>query len=393
MNIIRCVSAALITVLLGCASSGGDGQAPTTIRVHYPIGSRALTLASDRGPRTGTDLGADTWEFSFADTASALSVKPVLDGVPARGPDYEIGAGETVDIYPHFFQTRGSVSTRWPEFKSTVHPRPDGLGRPIEVYLPPSYDENPTARFPVIYMMDGQAMFGDWVVGTLDLGDAQLDDTLDAAAESGAIAESIVVAIDSPVLANSSDPLEDRNLELTPTAAFDPTGSVTKSGDGPEFISMLVDELKPLADAELRTRPARETTFIGGGSLGGLMAAYAGVTRGDVFGGIVSLSGSAWWDNGLAARLIRAAKTGPKQALKVYADVGGGEVYPNADLKDLMVVSNRDLFQAYADAGYVEGHTLMTLVTPAVDPGNEHNATHFGMRLPFALAFLIGPRL
>ncbi|WP_394835896.1 hypothetical protein LVJ94_03170 [Pendulispora rubella] len=391
MNILRCLSAASITVFLGCASSGSDEQAPTTVRVHYPVGARTLTLTSAREPRTGTYLGDDTWEFSFDGASSALSVKPVLDGVPARGPDYGVRAGERVDIYPHFFQVRGSVSTRWPEFKSTVHPRPDGMGRPIEVYLPPSYEENPTARFPVIYMMDGQAMFSNWVIGPVVLGDALVDDALDAAAETGAIAETIVVGIDSPVVANASDPLEDRHLELTPTNAFDPTGSVKKSGDGPKFLSMLVDELKPLVDAELRTRPARESTFIGGGSLGGLMSAYAGVTRGDVFGGIVSLSGSAWWDDRLAVRMVRDAKTGPRQTLKVYADVGGGEVYPETDLKDLMIASNRDLFQAYTDAGYVEGRTLMTLVSPAVDPGNEHNATHFGRRIPSALAFVIGP--
>ncbi|WP_394846347.1 hypothetical protein LZC95_02645 [Pendulispora brunnea] len=390
MKVIRCLSVAWIPVLLGCAS-GSDEQAQTTIRVHYPVGARTLTLATDRGTRTGTALGGDTWEFSFTEVASALSVKPVLDGVPARGPDYKIAAGQRVDIYPHFFQTRGSVSTRWPEFKSKVHPRPDGMGRPIEVYVPPSYEENPTARFPVIYMMDGQAMFSNWVIGTAVLGDALVDDALDAAAETGAIAESIVVGIDSPVLANSSDPLEDRHLELTPTEAFDPTGSVKKSGDGPKFLAMLVDELKRLVDAELRTRPARETTFIGGGSLGGLMSVYAGVTRGDVFGGIVSLSGSAWWDDRLAVRMVRDAKTGPKQTLKVYADVGGGEDYPDTDLKDIMIASNRALFQAYTDAGYVEGRTLMTLVTPVLDPGHEHNATHFGKRIPSALAFVIGP--
>ncbi|WP_394827925.1 alpha/beta hydrolase [Pendulispora albinea] len=405
MRFMRLLPAALLTMLVGCSSAADDAASPadtqaasnplqaarTTVRVHYPAAAHTLTLTTDRAPVATTDRDNDTREFSFADVSGALSVKPMLGDVPARGPHYTVRAGQTLDIYPHFFEKRGRVSTRWPHFKSKVHPQPGGMGRPIEVYLPPSYEENPTARFPVIYMMDSQIVFGNSILGTTVMGDMLVDEAMDAAAESGAIAESIVVGIVSPISPCILDPMEDRNLELTPTKAVDPTGSVRKSGDGPKFVSMLVNELKPLVDRELRTRPARESTFIGGASLGGLMSVYAGVTRGDVFGGIVSLSASAFWDERVAARMVRSAKTGPNQTLKVYADIGGGEVYPDTDIKDMMVVTNEDLFQAYADAGYVEGKTLMALVTPVREPGKEHNGKHWAKRIPSALAFVVGP--
>ncbi|WP_394840976.1 hypothetical protein LZC95_28360 [Pendulispora brunnea] len=403
MRFTRLLPAALLATLVGCSFAADDapsdpsqtvlGNVATsqaTVRVHYPVGARALTLTADHAPVSGQNVGDDTWEFVFDDVASALSVKPVLDGTPARGPNYTALAGRTVDIYPHFFDQKGSVSTRWRNFKSNVHPQPFGAGRPIEVYLPPSYEENTKARFPVIYMMDSQIVFGNSILGTALMGDMKVDEQLDAAAEAGTIAESIVVGILSPVSLNLSDPMEARNLELTPTKAADPTGSVKKSGDGPKFIAMLVDELKPLVDSELRTKPARESTFIGGASLGGLMSVYAGVTRGDVFGGIVAMSSSAFWDNRIAARMVREAKTGPKQTLRVYADIGGGEVYPDTDIKDMMIVTNKDLFQAYADAGYVEGTNLMTQVTPVMEPGKEHNGKYWAMRVPTAFAFVVG---
>ena len=407
MRFTRELPAALLVSLVGlvgCSSAADEGSSPdtqtakdkvatsqATVRVHYPVGSRTLTLTADQAPVTAKNVGDDTWEFTFDGVASALSVKPVLDGTPARGPNYTVRAGRTSDIYPHFFNQHGQVSTRWRDFKSNVHPQPFGLGRPIEVYLPPSYGENTTVRFPVVYMMDSQIVFGNSVLGTTLMGDMKVDEQLDAAAEAGTIAESIVVGIVSPVSPNLQDPMEARNLELTPTNAVDPTGSVKKSGDGPKFIAMLTDELKPLVDSELRTLPGRETTFIGGASLGGLMSVYAGVTRGDVFGGIIAMSSSAFWDNQIAARLVREAKTGPKQTLRAYADIGGGETYPDTDVKDMMIVTNKALFQAYAEAGYVEGTNLMTQVTPVIEPGKEHNGKYWAMRVPTAFAFVVGP--
>ena len=60
---------------------------------------------------------------------------------------------------------------------------------------------------------------------------------------------------------------------------------------------MLIQELKPKIDGMLRTRPDVGSTAMAGSSLGGLVTAYAGLKRPDVYGRIAELSPSTWWDS------------------------------------------------------------------------------------------------
>lgn len=216
------------------------------------------------------------------------------------------------------------------------------------------------------------------------MGDMKVDEALDAGFADGTIGEAIVIAIDSPV-SPPPDTMMDRALELTPTNATDPTGTVKKSGNGPRFVSMIVDELKPMVDTELRTRAGAESTFMMGASLGGLMAVWAGATRGDVFGGVASFSGSTWWDESLVVRLVEKPASGAKTAARAYADVGSAEVQGS---DDRMIAANRALFTAYETAGYVPGKTLAT----RIEPGAEHRGADWAKRVPSALAFLVPGR-
>jgi enterochelin esterase family protein len=61
------------------------------------------------------------------------------------------------------------------------------------------------------------------------------------------------------------------------------------------FAAFVVNELVPWVRAEYRvsTEPAR--TIVGGLSLGGLMASYCGLRHSDIFGNVLSQSGSYWW--------------------------------------------------------------------------------------------------
>ena len=69
-------------------------------------------------------------------------------------------------------------------------------------------------------------------------------------------------------------------------------------GTGQELMQWMVDELKPMIDAEFRTLPDREHTGIGGSSMGGLMAYYSVIRHNDVFSKAACLSSastSAGW--------------------------------------------------------------------------------------------------
>src|SRR5205823_9338875 len=135
-----------------------------------------------------TNAGNDTWSFTLPALAQPLAFKPLLDDATwSRGPNYVVAPGASVDVYPHFLRAQGQVVQLIPRFHSSLLDN----DRTIWAYLPASYDENTTARHPVVYMHDGQNLFD----AALAFGgnEWRVDETLDAAGEDGSIAELIVI--------------------------------------------------------------------------------------------------------------------------------------------------------------------------------------------------------
>ena len=344
------------------------GAAKTTFRVHYPAGTHHLTLRGSAGPLDWTHglaltAGAnDTWTYATDLITAAIDFKPMLDDATwSRGPNYHALPGQTVDIYPHFVTTAGSYSRRWPAFTSTVLASTRG----IMVYLPPSYDENTTAHFPVLYMHDGQNLFD---ASTAFGGNEwKVDETMNAGAEDGTIREAIVVGVENTA---------DRINELTPT--YDAgTGA---GGKADLYLKMIVTEIKPMVDLALRTMPARESTAMMGSSLGGLVSAYAGVRSADTFGIVGAMSPSTWWDNRMILGEVATMPTRSSRPALVYVDSGDS----GASSDD--VVNTADLAAKYRSVGYVDGSTLKYVV----QAGGQHNEIYWSQRLPAALAFLLG---
>jgi predicted alpha/beta superfamily hydrolase len=56
------------------------------------------------------------------------------------------------------------------------------------------------------------------------------------------------------------------------------------------YLKFLVHDLKPFIDKAYRTLPDRESTFISGSSMGGMISAYAVSEYPDIFGGAACLS-------------------------------------------------------------------------------------------------------
>jgi predicted alpha/beta superfamily hydrolase len=340
-----------------------DAGRVTTVRVHYPTGARSLALRGSLAPlnwSTGVALtaaGNDTWTWSSSEISSSLEWKPLLDDSTwSRGPNYRVEAGGTVDVYPHFTTTQGTWSRRWPSFHSNVLDNDRG----VWVYLPPTYVENATARFGVVYMHDGQNLFDP--SAAFGGNPWRVQDAVDAAAETGAFPEVIVVG---PENAGAG-----RISEYTPTA--DPSYG---GGNGDAYLSMLVTELKPKVDAELRTLSDREHTAVLGSSLGGLISAYAGVKQAGTFGLIGAMSPSSWWDGEVLAKTFVPMTPLSPRPLRVYVDVG-----------DDGVTETTRLAAAYRDAGYPDGPTFEYFV----QPGAKHNETAWRQRLPGAFEFLLG---
>lgn len=351
--------------------SGGTTPRPTatTLRIHYPAGGHTLALRGDGAGLSwdhGVALAAgaeDTFTFTVADLQAPLSWKPLLDDSTwSRGPNYTVTPGATVDVYPHFTTVAGTVTKLIATFHSTVLAN----DRAIWAYLPPSYAENTRARFPVLYMHDGQNLFDP----ALAFGgnEWKVDETLDAAAEDGSIEELIVIGVE-----NTSQ----RIYEYTPTT--DP--STAGGGGGDLYLAMLKGELKPQIDAMLRTIPDRARTAILGSSLGGLISAYAGVKQPEVWGIVGAMSPSTWWNNEVIIGDVGGMPTGARPA-RVYVDSGDSGA-SNDD------VANTNMLAAtYVNIGYASGVDFLHVV----QAGGQHNEVYWAERLPGALQFLFGPR-
>ncbi len=111
------------------------------------------------------------------------------------------------------------------------------------------------------------------------------------------------------------------------------------------FVASLADELLPWAHRRYHLTTDPTKTIAAGASYGGLAAAFVGLRRPDLFGNVLSQSGSFRWappgdpEHEWLARQYAARPTGP---LRFYLDVGALELGPR-DAGPNQVVANRHL--------------------------------------------------
>ncbi len=199
-----------------------------------------------------------------------------------------------------------------------------GRERTVRVYLPPGYDAG-DARYPVLYLQDGQNLFtpgayGDW----------QVDETLERLVAQGRMPGLVVVGID-----NGGARRWDEYGPWTQPAMLDWVDAswsrAREGGEGDRYVAWLADGLKPAIDERYRTLPGAEHTGIGGSSMGGLIALYAGIQRPDVFGRVMAMSPAVWFAEGGGPwlshnRLVTSIhRWEPRADVRVWIDVGTDE--------------------------------------------------------------------
>jgi predicted alpha/beta superfamily hydrolase len=358
----------------------------TTIRVVYPDGAR-VTIRGSGGPLTW-DIGASTlpdgssgYVLQTTDITEPVEWKPLLDDATwSRGPNYHVEPGQTVEISPRFSETAGRVITLLDSW------RPSALdeARPVWAYLPPAHEANAAARFPVVYAQDGQNLFDP--ASAFGGTEWQVDEAMDFAAELGRCPDGTACSDDGACGGGRCDTFREaivigvgssprRIDEYTPTRDPD----VGAGGLGDSYLSALVEELKPIVDGMLRTRPGPRDTALLGSSLGGLLAAYGGVTRADAFGLIGAMSPSTWWDDRMILGEVATIPGRADRAHLVYVDSGDS---------DDGATDTATLARAYEAAGFVRGADLRYVLAP----GHAHREIYWRERLPGALSFLLGPR-
>jgi enterochelin esterase-like enzyme len=248
--------------------------------------------------------------------------------------------------------------------------------RGVTVLLPEGYDAAAEAgtRFPVMYFHDGQNLFDPTQAG---FGVAwEVDDTLDRLTAAGDVPAMIVVGVH-----NTAQRIPDY------TSSVDPGRG--DGGNAMNYGHFLVDELKPWIDATLNTRCGAEHNGLGGSSLGGLVSLYVAQGWPDVYGHVLAMSPSLWWNNNEAQAWAGdlASSAAGSAGGRLWVDAGDLEGDDEAGLGVRSVIRDaRQLTEAVRAAGSPQG-----VVGYLEGFGDEHNEAAWSRRLPAALIHLWGP--
>lgn len=155
--------------------------------------------------------------------------------------------------------------------------------RDVIVYVPPGYDEEPDRTYPVLYLHDGQNLFDgrtSFVAGRTWM----VREHADEAIATGEVEPLVIVGIYNTGDRRLAEYTHEYNWQLG-------GGEAEKYGD------LLTRELMPWIADRYRVRGDRESTGMGGSSLGGLVTLYLGLRYPQIFGRLALLSPSVWWNH------------------------------------------------------------------------------------------------
>jgi predicted alpha/beta superfamily hydrolase len=343
-----------------------------TVQATYPRLARRLLL---RGSGAGLDwsvdreadeVDGDTSVFHLdVPHGEAVELKILRDdGAWMVGRNAVIGCGDVLKLCPSFDRIGGHLM---PTFDLDV---PGERSLRIRVMLPPSYDEQVTLRFPVVYVQDGQSVWSD---STDPFGSWGLDRVLDELWDIGAIAELIIVSIETST---------DRLHLLGPVRDAQYGG-----GGGGAHLAAIVNMLKPRIDDTFRTRSERQATTLMGSSMGGLFSFYGAWERPEIFGGAICLSPSFWWADRFVVRRVDGGIC-PVPRPRLYLDSGAAAsaLEGDASTRDGIHVV-RAMHRALVGHCYEPGNDLHLLSWT----GHRHNPTSWAARVAVPLQ-LFHPR-
>jgi enterochelin esterase-like enzyme len=214
----------------------------------------------------------------------------------------------------------------------------------LSIYLPAGYKAN-AAPYDLVVIFDENAY----------LTKVPTPAILDNLIAASTIPPTVAVLIANPSQAS-------RNDELTPN---------------PKFADFVAKELIPWIHARYNVTDDPGKTVVGGSSLGGLAATYAGYRHPEVFGNVLCQSGSFWWapdhsgaipdgvitETGWMAKQFIAS---PKLPLRFYIDAGafefdsngtgGGILETSRDMRDVLLAKGYEVYYQQ----FVGGHDYLS---------------------------------
>ncbi len=147
---------------------------------------------------------------------------------------------------------------------------------------------------------------------------------------------------------------------IPPLTAFfvhgtDATRDKDLSPDNAATTTFVSRDLMSWARREFGTSPYPRDNAVAGCSLGGLAAAHIALSAPDVFGGVISQSGSFWWpapEHGAPEWLTREYARRPHAGLRFYLDVGSREHFTVGPGAPTQLDASRHLRDVLRRRGY-----------------------------------------
>ena len=232
-----------------------------------------------------------------------------------------------------------------------IQSRELGEKRTLNIYLPEGYSSSDTAKYPVVYLLDGSAD-EDFIhiVGLYQFNNFSWIDR---------VPKSIIVGI-----ANI-----DRKKDFTyPTTVSTDQRRFPTTGHSQQFISFIEKELQPFIEKKYRTSSSK--TIIGQ-SLGGLLATEILFKKPTLFNKYIIISPSLWWDNGsLLTQKPEVLQKSFAQKTSIYIGVGKEGLSPTLEphvmevdanlLADKLKRSESDSLSVYFEYLPQENHGTIT---------------------------------
>jgi len=222
-----------------------------------------------------------------------------LDPQPQPGESRPDALRDADTPHPRLHLHRGFSSRHLPD------------NRDLVVYVPPGYEENPEHSYPVLYLNDGQNLF-DGRTSFIPGRTWQVRESADAAIEAGEVEPLVIVGI-----YNTGDR---RLAEYTHERDWQRGG-----GEAAKYGLLLTEELLPWVASRYRVLTDRQSTGLGGSSLGGLVTLYLGLRHARSFGKLAVMSPSVWWNHKSILGYLNEQAPQVWERPRMWLDVGDHE--------------------------------------------------------------------
>jgi len=191
--------------------------------------------------------------------------------------------------------------------------------RRLNIYLPEGYSDKDTARYPVIYLLDGSAN----------------EDFIHIAGLVQFCTFPWVNRLPPSIVVGIANAARERDMTFPTTVKAEHERFPTTGGSA-KFISFIGEELQPYIAKRYRTNGQR--TIIGE-SLAGLLATEVLFTKPFLFDKYIIISPSLWWDNGSLLNK-RPTLQDAAHKMSIYIGVGKEGLAPSAEPHVMEVDAN-----------------------------------------------------